>query len=173
MIKFKFCINCKKKLSRSAFYSKATKCNSCVQKGKKLSQEHKNRIAKASKGRKHTNKSRKKLSETKKRSKNPNWQGGRTKDTNGYILILCNNHPDRNHDNYIFEHRLVMEKHIGRKLRAKEVVHHINGIVSDNRIENLRLFKNNSEHIKYHRNKEKLYDKIITDKGKKLLEEIK
>ena len=47
MIKFKFCINCKKKLSRSAFYSKATKCNSCVQKGKKLSQEHKNRITKA------------------------------------------------------------------------------------------------------------------------------
>lgn len=37
--KCKFCLICKKKLSRSAFYSKATKCNSCIQKGKKLSEK--------------------------------------------------------------------------------------------------------------------------------------
>jgi len=158
--KSKHCIICKKKLSQSAFYSKATKCNSCVQKGKTLSQETKNKIAKANKGKHHTKESRKKISYAKKLSKNPNWKGGKIKDTNGYILVLNSNHPDKNHDNYVFEHRLVMEKHIGRYLTSEEVVHHINRIVSDNRIENLMLFKNNSEHIKYHRNKEKLYDKL-------------
>lgn len=49
----------------------------------------------------------------------------------------------------VYEHRLVMEQHLGRKLTSAEHVHHINGDRSDNRIENLQIVTA-SEHIALH-----------------------
>lgn len=107
--------------------------------------------------------SRKKLSEAKTqaykegkieklfKNKNPSWCGGRIVSDKGYILICCPGHPNiKSRDNYVPEHRLIMEKHLDRYLTKEEVVHHINGIRDDNRIENLKLFVNNGEHMKYH-----------------------
>ncbi len=69
-----------------------------------------------------------------------NWKGGRIKDKDGYISIWEPTHPNCRSAGYIHEHRLVMSKHLGRPLKPKENVHHINGIRDDNRIENLELW---------------------------------
>lgn len=50
----------------------------------------------------------------------------------------------------IREHRWVMEQHLGRRLTAGEVVHHINHDRADNRLENLELFASHALHIRTH-----------------------
>jgi hypothetical protein len=87
---------------------------------------------------------------------NPNWKGGKCKDEKGYIRILLGNGTN----DYFYEHRLVMEKILRRKLKNQELVHHINGIRDDNRIENLILLPNEKAHKKFHTawNKKKSLD---------------
>lgn len=70
---------------------------------------------------------------------------------NGYIMVKSPNHPLKNCIGYVYEHRLVMEKKLGRFLTKKEIVHHKNGVKDDNRIKNLELFSNDSKHKSYHK----------------------
>ncbi len=53
----------------------------------------------------------------------------------------------------IKEHINIMQESIGRELKKNEVVHHINGIRDDNRLENLQIMTN-AEHSRLHRLKD-------------------
>lgn len=85
----------------------------------------------------------------------PNWKGGRQVDADGYILVWQLDHPHarripgRKSGGYVAEHRLVMERVLGRYLEPGEVVHHKNGVHDDNRPENLELFATNAEHLRH------------------------
>ena len=74
--------------------------------------------------------------------KHYNWKGGKTITHNGYILVKMPKHPSAFVTGYVLEHRIVMEKHIGRFLKRNELVHHRNCIKHDNRIENLEIVIN-------------------------------
>ena len=78
------------------------------------------------------------------------WKGGRCKHSNGYILVSVKGHPRADCRGYVPEQVITMEAVIGRHLTKIEVVHHINGDKTDNHIDNLLLFANQSDHMKHH-----------------------
>jgi len=77
------------------------------------------------------------------RERHGSWKGGRIKNSQGYMSVLVDADDPmasmRNHIGYVLEHRLVMARSLGRVLERRETVHHINGDVGDNRLENLQL----------------------------------
>lgn len=77
-----------------------------------------------------------------------------------YVEIYSPNHVNKNKRNTVLEHRLVMEKHIGRCLLDHEVVHHINRNSKDNRIENLYLCNDQREHMYLHFVEDALNNKV-------------
>lgn len=99
---------------------------------------------------------------------NDSWKGGRVK-MSDYVAIKSPGHPRGRGGNrgYVMEHILVMEAYIGRYIVFQgrqhpdnEVVHHVNGIRNDNRLENLVLMLSR-EHSFLHGNQK--WARGITD----------
>jgi hypothetical protein len=88
----------------------------------------------------------------------PQWRGGKTIATGGYVLIHISELSDTEREwfsnqknDYVAEHRVVVSRRLGRQLKRSEHIHHINGIKGDNRDENLMLF-DSSRHMREHAN---------------------
>lgn len=82
------------------------------------------------------------------KGKSYNWKGGKYVNKKGYVCVRNTTHPCNN-AGYVLEHRLVIEKNLGRILGKNEVIHHKNGNRQDNKLENLELL-NRSDHQKIH-----------------------
>lgn len=77
------------------------------------------------------------------------WKGGMRKEgANGYTIILLERdnpfYAMANKNGYVREHRLIMAKHLNRSLTPNDIVHHINGRKSDNRIKNMVVVSRNN-----------------------------
>lgn len=94
-------------------------------------------------------------------SDNGHWKGGKHHRKDGYKLVRIGIVPRTfKGARYKLEHRIVMEKHLGRPLLRSEIVHHKNGNNSDNRIKNLEILSQ-KEHAKMHYHS----DRKINKKG--------
>jgi hypothetical protein len=91
------------------------------------------------------------------------WKGGKTLDRSGYILQRV---PKDGEHGYLIRaiakrgalgtdkagyapvHRIVMHNLIGRRLLKGEVVDHIDGDITNNDPDNLRLYPSNADHLR-------------------------
>lgn len=82
------------------------------------------------------------------------WKGGRSIASNGYVLIrVGKEHHLSDVRGYAYEHRLVAERKLGRRLLRGEIPHHIDGNKQNNDPANLEVVSSIAEHRLHHRTK--------------------
>lgn len=96
--------------------------------------------------------------------RNGNWKGGRSVASNGYVLIRVGRaHHLADIRGYAYEHRVVAEQKLGRRLLPGELIHHINENKTDNRPENIKVEASIAHHRAEHR---------VHDRGRRLPDEL-
>jgi transposase len=97
------------------------------------------------------------------------YRGGYTQAApGGYIREYNPFHPAASRRGLVLQHRLVVERKIGRLLGPNEIVHHKNEKRDDNHPENLELFANHSEHMEHHHKGDApCYDPEVIDRVRK------
>lgn len=89
------------------------------------------------------------------RENNPNWRGGRVIASNGYVLLrVGKDHHLADVRGYAYEHRVVAEQKIGRRLRRREVVHHVDGNKLNNVPANLEVLPSTAHHAHFEHGRE-------------------
>ena len=85
------------------------------------------------------------------------WRYRGHKKSNGYEMLVSPHSPLANCRGYAPEHRLIMERKLGRGLVPNEIVHHIDLDKTNNSPDNLVVL-NNGEHANYHRQINRLFE---------------
>ena len=102
------------------------------------------------------------------------WNGGKITDSKGYVMVKLQTddffYPMAESNGYVFEHRLVMAKHLGRCLQPWEHVHHKDGIKSHNEYSNLKLTTAGSHSIEHSKGYRDGYRKGLIDGRTKQIE---
>lgn len=117
-------------------------------------------------GKKHSDETKELMSAQRRGAKHYNWRGGRRINDLGYVLIYRPEHPAASKKGLVREHRLVVERELGRYLEAEEVVYHINGDRADNRVSNLLLFTDQTSHMRFESGKLQDPSKVLFDGSK-------
>jgi hypothetical protein len=76
---------------------------------------------------------------------------GRMISSHGYVKLLMWGHPNADSSGYVYEHRVVAERKLGRFLNPHEVVHHIDGDKQNNSPDNIMVLGSAAEHQVFHR----------------------
>lgn len=83
-------------------------------------------------------------------TKNGMWRNGRSVASNGYVLVRVGvDHHLADVRGYAYEHRVVAETKLGRRLRRGEVVHHLDGNKENNSAGNLEVLTHAWHHVKH------------------------
>lgn len=81
---------------------------------------------------------------------------GRIIASNGYVKLLMPLHPSADSKGYVYEHRVIAERMMGRPLGKSEIVHHKDHDKANNDILNLEVVRGTAEHFVKHRKRSSL-----------------
>jgi len=100
-----------------------------------------------------SDKSRAKMALKPKGSDSWSWKGGRRVNSAGYVEVFLPGHHRARGNGYVFEHILVAEKTLGRKLTDDEEVHHKDGNKKNNSPDNLQVLTKSQHTILHNKSK--------------------